>query len=231
MQPLPKEIQDALEDVKQIRSYFDKNRMNHPIRVLFQPIRMRTLFFTPFFAVYGVLSQWVLDSSQMSYGPLSKTGMLLFLFGCLCVAGGLTKYIVFRIVSKPLGYQMKEVARRVFFVDGYLRIVGSILFAFSALAIVFFQLGHPHYLVGTLALCLGIIMVMIPLALPLPEFTWSGVYFLCAGFLAMFCWPAYPFYKVAVIWPIGFVLFGLSGRKIAASETSPTPQLEETDNG
>jgi hypothetical protein len=67
--------------------------------------------------------------------------------------------------------------------------------------------GRADMIVGQSAMVLGAIYVGLTTVAPLKEFSLVGVMLIVGGAVAMFVLEDYPFYKLAVIWGLPFVLF------------------------
>lgn len=204
------ELEAALEDVRQVRSYVDRLRMSHPIRGVIQPLNRLALALAPIFMVFGIGMQWLLDSPMSSLWGVSKVVWVSSITGVLLLASSVAKYVIFSRSSQSSGYPYSSLLRRMLLGDGYLRILGSMLTILVVMSVVVIQLGQAHMIVSLIGLYSGAILVMLPLAIPLPEFTRLGIGMLIVSSVALFVFPGYPFYKVAILFGLLCLLMGLT---------------------
>lgn len=210
--PPLEELEAALEDVRQLRMTVDSLRRSHPIRLVLQPLARYMFYLAPMIVVYGVGIQWLIDSGVKRVWGLSIISfiMLVSLF-YLCVAS-LMKYLTFDRMYRKQGMDTNKAIRRIFLNDGYIRIVLGLIPAQFVLIVVFVQAGLSHHIVGLIGLVSGAVYIIAPLAVPMDEITWIGVMLLVGSAISLFVFPAYPFYKVAILFggaclgfgPIGF---------------------------
>ncbi|MCK6512430.1 hypothetical protein L6R29_21070 [Myxococcota bacterium] len=213
----PEELETALANVRMIREVMDKVRLSHPVREMMRPLLLLGLWFMPVFVLYGVVCQWLLDQpvAQLWGQPKStwiwSASFLLFSFA------GYAKYYVSRPEMNRHGYDYLSFLKRILVGDGYLRIVFGVLALLGASIALVVQAGLSHQIPGLFVIGTGAIMLMLPLALPLPELTGTGVFLIFAGIFSLFVFPTYPFYKISVLFGLFNLLVGLQGLKIAAS--------------
>ncbi len=206
---LPEELRAALEDVRQIRELVDRSRENHPIRFLLRPHIYLSLLGAPLIAIYGIVSQMVLDSEKVIVMGLQKNTLLwLLTLAILLVFSGLKGLITLLAVRRE-EKELSRICREIVGGD-YFRIYGPIFVLTAAACIAMFQLGSSQQIVGLICMAVGAIWIAAPLAIPIPEVRGVGVFFLVTGFIAMFVLPDFPFYKLAAIWVVGLLALGIT---------------------
>lgn len=213
------ELEAALEDVRQVRSYVDKLRLSHPIRTVIQPLHRFALGLVPILVGYGVGMQLILDSPQRTILGISKTALIAGITTLFVVTSGIIKYLIYTRSSRDHGHDYGSLFRRMLLGDGYIRIAGSMMTILVVLSIVVIQLGQGQMIVSLIGLCSGAIWVMMPLAIPLPEYTRLGIGLLVASSISIFVFPAYPFYKAAVLFGSLCLVVGLTKFHEPSEET------------
>ncbi len=208
--PLPEELQAALEDVRQVRDTLGKLRLSHPIREMIEPMRIFSFVMAPILLGYGVLMQRWFDASATHLFGMPKRTFVWVASLTFVVLSSIAKGLIYRKASQARGYSYSEVIRRVLWVDGYIRIVVAVMSVLGILIAVFVHSGQAYQIPGLIAICSGAIVILIPLAFPLPELTWVGVVSLVTGGASMFMYPAYPFYKAGVLFFMICMGFGFT---------------------
>ncbi len=226
----PEELETALANVRMIREVMDKVRLSHPVRDMMRPLLLLGLWFMPVFVLYGVVCQWLLDQpTEQLWGQPKATWIWSASFVLFSFAG-FAKYYVSRPEMNRHGYDYLSFLRRILVGDGYLRIMFGVLALMGASIALVIQAGLSHQIPSLAIIGSGAIMVMLPLALPLPELTGTGVFLIFAGLFSMFVFPTYPFYKISVLFGLFNLLVGLQGLKIAVPlRTISLPDKSETN--
>lgn len=196
---LPEELEQALEDVRQVRRTVDRLRSSHPVREMLRPMSRFGFWLMPVFVAYGVGMQWLLDSSVEKCWGLSKHGWITLATVAFILLSGLAKFLILRQTYEQKKMSTGRVLKKLLLGDGYLRIVGAMLPTLFVLIVFFVQAGQSHHIVGLIGLLAGTIYILIPLVWPLFEISSVGVFVLLLSGISLFVFPAYPFYKVAVI--------------------------------
>lgn len=195
--PLSKDLQEALEDVRQIREVMDKVRLSHPVRQVFRPLMLLGFWGAPLFFSYGWAAQWIYSRSSVL--GISRTAALWALSIAVLVSFGIAKQILFYRSTRSGGYHPLRFLRRILLIDGY----GRVIFAMAGLtsfSIAFaVSIGRPEDAVGFLMMGAGAIFLIAPLAIPIPEISIAGFFGLLAGGISLFVLPGYPFAKFAIL--------------------------------
>ncbi len=210
---LPEELEKALEDVRQVRMTVDRLRRSHPIRDALKPLSHYAFVLGPIFVVYGVGMQWLRDSSVQQVWGIPKAGFIALLTFLLMMLMGFAKSTVYKRALRHKNVDANEMLKQIMVSSGYLRIIAGTVPMFVVLCLVFVQMGHSHQIVGLVGLFSGSVYILIPLALPMKEISWLGALITIASGISMFIFPAYPFYKVAVLFgglSLGFGVIGFS---------------------
>ena len=213
----PEELEKALANVRMIREVMDKVRLSHPVREMMRPLLLLGLWFMPVFVLYGVVCQWLWDRPATQFWGQPKSTWIWSASFLLISLAGYAKYYVSRPEMNRHGYDYLSFLKRILVGDGYLRIVFGVLALLGASIALVVQAGLSHQIPGLFVIGTGAIMLMLPLALPLPELTGTGVFLIFAGIFSLFVFPTYPFYKVSVLFGLFNLLVGLQGLKISAS--------------
>lgn len=207
----PEELRNALDDVRRIREVIEETKESQPIRALMRPLMIYALVVSPVVVVYGLVAQWLMDAQGEVFWGLHKTSLQWLFGGALLVLLGAVKWLVAARAARQNGHEMTKIWRKMLFGLGYYRIVVTMLVLIGVLVWTFVEIGQAHRIAGLICLLSGVIMFLMPLALPLPEMSGAGLFLMVAGAIGLFVWPAYPFYKVAGIFGTGCVWIGLAG--------------------
>jgi hypothetical protein len=172
------------------------------LRRIFRPLFLLGIFYGPIIALFGGVMDWVYQEPGLRVWGLPKAELLWLLgLGCLLFAG-VVKMLVFRLSARREGYSLGSFLRRVYTLD-YLRVVASVTLLAIILSVLVAHLGQAGMIAGVVTMCFGLLWVLMPLALPLPESSFLGWFFLLGGGLAPFIFPERPFLVLALIWGIG----------------------------
>lgn len=198
----PEEIQAALDDVRRVREVMDTVAGNHPFRTIIRPSLLLALYASPLIILYGIGAQWLVDQPGASYGGWSKTTLLwtsgLFL-------GVITKGIQFALfaqLSRKQGYDAARFVRRVFWKSGYFRLTFPFSIVCIAGSVALVQAGRADQVIPFVSAGVGALLLAYPIIFPVPEFDTlgPGLFCLIGGCIGMFVFPAYSFYKLAILW-------------------------------
>ncbi len=205
------DLQAALKDIRLIRELVDRTRESHPIRLILRPHLNLFIISGPIMAIYGIGSQLILDAAEVTIWGLPKNILLLIMGGMTALLFGvLHAVLLYPIFKKKGAHEYFRIIRKGYYVD-YSRIVLPISSLAGAACLIAVLPGNPHQIVGLVTAAVGAIWIAMPLALPLPEISRGGVFFLITGIIAIFVWPEYPFFKLAAIWGLGLVGIGFFG--------------------
>ena len=211
--PQAGELQAALEDVRRIRELLDDIGEQNPMRVIMRPIFQLGLAFAPLVLVIGLLSQWVMDAPGEEVLGLSKGWAYGLLFGGFAVFGGILKTVIFMREGKRQGIDLSGVWRNVM-TTGYFRIIIPIFLGAGFICAFLVQHGHGEHTIGIFLIAYGIILMEMPFALPVPQVTGLSYAMIVAGGLSLFVWPAYPFYKFALLFGGTCLWLGVAGTRV-----------------
>ena len=224
--PSLQEVQSALDDVQRIRDLLDSSHRDHPLRRIFRPLTLLGFFFGPLVIGFGIWMQWVYGSGRAEILGFDRTTVLWLLGGSAMLLTGVAKLVIFRFGAVREGFGLAGFFRRVYSL-GYLRILVAIASVVGVSCVVVAELGRPDMIVGLITLGFGALLIALPVVLPLPETSSLGVFFLVGGALAVFLLPAYPFYKVAALWGVGFgVIMPLGHWALAGPGASDVEPME-----
>ena len=222
---MTKELEAAMEDIRQIRGVFDKVRMDHPFRSILRPYFRFTLWMVPVIVVYGVVAQLYYDAKLPEVFGLSRTAILWSLLGFMIISSGIIKFAVFAHTARQTRISIRRFFVRFFIEDQYYRVYFSVIGMTVAGSVAIWHAGRPDQIVGFISAGAGAGLFLLPLSIPADEFTRPGIFMLVVGILSMFVLPQFPYYKVVVLWG-GLCLFiGLYGLG------SPSKESDETTDG
>ena len=205
---LPADIQAALEDLHRIREVVDRAHEGHPLRRIARPMMLYTMIAGIASAVFGVTAQLILVSgaeSIVGLRPELAVGVLAVLFA---VGALIVKNYAITSSSRKIGFDLNVVLRSIFN-PSYLRVVLGV-FTLVALGIAGLLLNDGgHMVLGLLTVGVGTVWAITPILFPIREFSYLGYSMIVLGALAMFLFPEWTFYKLAVIWGLPLSLGGL----------------------
>lgn len=208
---MTKELESAMEDIRQIRGVFDKVRMDHPFRSILRPYFRFTLWMVPVIVVYGIIAQLYYEAKLPNVFGLSRTAILWYLLGAMVLSSSVIKFAVFAHTARQTRISIRRFFTRFFIEDQYYRVYFSVIGLTIAGSVAIWHAGRPDQIVGFISAGAGAVLFLMPLSIPADEFTRPGVFMLVLGILSMFVLPQFPYYKVAVLWG-GLCLFiGLYG--------------------
>lgn len=197
------EIQRALEDVRRIRRTLDAGRQGAVLRRIFRPVFLLGFFFGPTMAAFALAMEWVLHQPDPEVFGLPKTDLLWLLGGGCLLVMAVVKLFVFRLAARREGYDFGEFLQRTYSAD-LLRIAIPLILLCAACSVMAAHLGAPERIAGIAVMGYGVIWLMMPLALPLPDNRVLGWFFLLAGAFGIFVLTEYPFLKLAAVFGLGF---------------------------
>lgn len=205
-QPLPpslEEVQHALEDVRRIRTLLDTSRRSSALRRVFRPVMLFGFFLGPVLALFALFLEWVSHRPGTTLWGLGKAELMWIAGGAWMLVNGVVKMVVFRVSARREGFSLGAFMKRIYRAD-YLRLLVPLGIFSALLCVVVSRLEAPGMITGILFLTFGLLWVMLPLALPIPESPVLGWFFVVGGALALFVLPSYPFLKAAVLGGLGF---------------------------
>ena len=210
----PNDLQSALDEVRRIRDLVERTRMSHPIRYLLRPLMFYVIALAPLVVIYGIVSQWILDAETDNVLGLSKD-TLLWVFG----AASLVFISVIKAVVPWIAFHRDEqellrILRKIYTAD-YFRVVLPVVCLAAAACVAMAQAGNAHQIMGLITAAVGVVWMMATLMFPLPEYPPISIFLIVTGILSIFILPAYPFYKLAVVWGIALFALGILGLRVS----------------
>lgn len=207
----PVELEAALADIRLIRDVMNKVRTSPPIREIMRPLFLLGFWFAPLFVAYGVICQWIVDAKSPLPMGFGKGAWIGIATSILFSMSAFAKYWYSRAGMNRHGYNYLRFIRKLLIEHGYSKILLAGLSMIAISSWVAIDAGHYHQIPGLSMVGIGGILVLLPLTLPLPESNSAGLFLILAGFLSLFILPAYPFYKVSLLYGLFNVLMGIQG--------------------
>lgn len=211
-QPTPQEIQAALEDVRRIRTLVQRGQDSRPLWLVMKPLYVFAIVAGPVVAAFAIGAQLIVDHPASRLAGLTKPALLGIMGGLLVALSAGLKSLIAAAVSRREGLELSRVLREVFS-RHYFRTALPIITLTAAAAASLHQGAQDQAIAGLVSAAFGALLITAPLVVPVRGATAAGLFALLGGVTAMFVLPAYPFYKVAVIWGVALSAVGIMGRR------------------
>jgi len=221
---LPTDLKAAIEDLRRIREVVDASETTHPLRYVARPLLRLTTVFGVLTAAFGIVAQLVLIQGPTVLG-LSTQVFVAALAGLFIGFGGIAKWVVVSASSRKAGYDVLQIVRMVMG-PRYMRLVlpsAAIIVVGTSLLV---SQGAERFLVPFLTVVIGAVMVEMPLIIPFKETTIPGLVALVLGVLGLFFFTAWPFFQLAVLWGVPFLVAG-----VLYANRFPAPGSEQRSVG
>lgn len=198
----PEELQTALDDVRRMREVMDAVAGNHPMRQLIRPSLLVALYAAPLIIAYGIWAQWVVDQPGTTLWGWSKTAVLWTVGLVFMVVSKGIQLALFAQLSRAKGYNASRFFGKIFWSSGYVRLTVPVVLMCVVASVAFAQAGRADQIVPLVSMGVGALLLAYPLIFPVLEFNTEGpgLYCLLGGGISMFVFPAYTFYKLAILW-------------------------------